>query len=85
MINMDIIKILKEYYPDTTVEYNGSAILKTLKIVNKKSGTAIYYILDDNELIVVNDGMGKKYNKNNTNYQKFKSIFREIQLNQLDI
>ena len=33
---MDIMKIIKEYYHNSTVEYHNAELLKTIKIVSKK-------------------------------------------------
>jgi len=82
---MDIMKLIKEYYPDSTVEYHNAELLKTIKIVSKKNGMTIYYIIDGDKLMVLNDGMGKKYNKDDKHYQKILSMLRDITLNELGI
>lgn len=82
---MDIMKLIKEYYPGSTVEYHNAELLKTIKVVNKKNGMTIYYIIDGDKLMVLNDEMGKKYNKNNEHYQKILSMLRDITLNEIGI
>ena len=82
---MDIMKIIKEYYPNSTVEYHNTELLKTIKIVSKKNGMTIYYIIDGDKLMVLNDGMGKKYNKDYKHYQKILSMLRDITLNEIVI
>ena len=80
---MDLAEILSEHYPTSDIKVGACDVVKTIKL--SKGGINIYYILDDDKLIVLNNEMGKSYGKNSEHYKKFTSIFREVKLIELGI
>ena len=81
--SMDLAEILSEHYPTSDIKVGSCDVVKTIKL--SKGDINIYYILDGDKLIVLNNEMGKSYGKNSDHYKKFTSIFREIKLNELGI
>ena len=80
---MDLSKLLIEHYPTSGIKVGSCDVVKTIKL--SKGDINIYYIIDGDKLIVLNNEMGKSYGKNSEHYKKFTSIFREIKLNELGI
>ena len=80
---MDLSKLLIEHYPTSGIKLGSCDVVKTIKL--SKGGINIYYILEEDKLIVLSSEGGKSYDKNNEHYKKFLSIFREIKLNEIGI